>query len=118
MVFPVAHGRTSQGPYASSAAFIRYDPTLLVSRPASRRPSQAQVLMQSDDGQEAMELTDESAGRELLFFGDFESSWRSSGEENVDAEGREASQQLNEVIWKQAAESWDQGRLAGIFVSA
>lgn len=114
MVFPIAHGRTSHGPYSSSAAFLRYDPTLLSSRPASRAASQSKLSTPPDE--DKSEIDDGSAGREMLFFGDFESSWRSAGEEDVDLEAGTSAADLNEQIWKQAAKSWDQGRLAGVFV--
>jgi hypothetical protein len=58
-----------------------------------------------------------SAGREFLFFGDLESEWRADHETEVDKDGAAAARELNRAIWEQAAVSFNEGRLAGIFVS-
>lgn len=88
--FDVLHGCTSKGPYDSSAVFFRYDPRL---------------------------AEDVGVEREFLFFGDMESDWRRKGEEGHDSEGRAAAEKYNTAIWTEAAESWDVGRLAGVFAS-
>jgi hypothetical protein len=80
--------------------FIRYDPSLIPDREK-----------QSEEGE------DEAAGREFLFFGDVESGWRKTGEEDWDKEHGEIAAELNRAVWEEAAKSFDEGRLAGIFVS-
>jgi cAMP phosphodiesterase len=62
-------------------------------------------------------FTSSSLNREFLFFGDVESDWRREGEESFDAEGQAKAREYNEAIWTEAADSWDHGRLAGVFVS-
>lgn len=97
LTYPVAHGCTSQGLYESSAVFIRYDPAAL---------------------NESENETGRGEGyREFLFFGDVESDWRKEGEEDVNKANREGAEKMNKEIWREAARGWDDGRLAGVFVS-
>lgn len=97
LVYPVAHGCTSKGLYESSAVFIRYDPAALSDGP---------------------ENVDTGKGlREFLFFGDVESAWRKSGDEDVSPAGKVGAARMNEAIWDEAARGWDEGRLAGVFVN-
>lgn len=102
LTYPVSHGCTSKGTYASSAMFIRYD-----SIPINRMNGES-VYRDEDDRS--------NSGREFLFFGDVESEYRKEGEEGEMLEqGRQAGV-LNRAIWEVAAKSWVDGRLAGIFV--
>lgn len=84
--------------------FFRYDPQANASQTPSREATPSTIL-------------DEGLNREFLFFGDVESDWRRKGEEGYDKEGQESARTYNMAIWSMAAESWDAGRLAGIFVS-
>jgi hypothetical protein len=52
-----------------------------------------------------------------LFFGDVESSWRKESDKSVNADIGKTAKELNRAIWEEAAKSWNEGRLAGIFVS-
>lgn len=56
-------------------------------------------------------------GKEFLFLGDMESAYRKSGENGTHQELRAKAGRLNSVIWEEAAKSWIEGRLCGIFVS-
>lgn len=56
-------------------------------------------------------------GREFLFFGDVESCWRAHHETHVDKEAGHTAGKLNKAIWEQAAKSFHEGRLAGVFAS-
>ncbi|KAK4684208.1 hypothetical protein P7C73_g5988, partial [Tremellales sp. Uapishka_1] len=94
LTFPVAHGCTSHGLYESSAMFIRYDPSSMERKPI--------------DG--------EDGGSEFLFFGDVESDYRAEGEEEVGKEIGLQAKELNKVVWEEAAKSWKEGRLTGIFI--
>lgn len=127
--FHVSHGCTSKGTYESSAMFIRYDPEAVGGTPsgsASAGPSEPSVprrgsrsssrLAQAESSSAGSE-TSASGRREFLFFGDVESDFRLPGEEGHDVEGRDRAREYNQAIWEEAARSWDQGRLAGIFVS-
>ncbi|GMK55203.1 hypothetical protein CspeluHIS016_0202590 [Cutaneotrichosporon spelunceum] len=114
LVFPVSHGQTSQGPYSSSAVFIRYDPSLMPSRPASRRAST--MSNSQDDGEVESSSFMDSAGREFLFFGDVESEWRADHETEVNKDGGAVAGVYNRAIWEQAAVSLQEGRLAGVFL--
>jgi len=102
--FHVLHGCTSQGLYESSAMFFRYDPSVM--SPAASRGTTPPS--EQDPGPANL--------REFLFFGDVESDWRQEGEEDWDVDGQQAARGYNEVIWAEAARSWDAGRLAGVFV--
>ncbi|BEJ16385.1 hypothetical protein CspHIS471_0509900 [Cutaneotrichosporon sp. HIS471] len=115
LVFPVSHGQTSQGPYSSSATFIRYDPSLMPSRPASRRASHTMSNSQDDIEMDSSSFMG-SAGREFLFFGDVESEWRADHEMDVDKDGGAVAGAYNRAIWEQAAVSFTEGRLAGVFL--
>jgi hypothetical protein len=55
--------------------------------------------------------------REFLFFGDVESDYRGEGDEDVEVENQNRARAYNEAIWAEAAEGWEAGRLAGVFVS-
>ncbi|KLT45384.1 hypothetical protein CC85DRAFT_231499, partial [Cutaneotrichosporon oleaginosum] len=116
LVFPVAHGHTSQGPYSSSATFIRHDPSLMASRPVSRRASQSAISTPQEDMDTETNGLFGTAGREFLFFGDVESEWRADHEAEVDRDGAAAAGAYNRAIWEQAAMSFGEGRLAGIFL--
>lgn len=52
-----------------------------------------------------------------MFFGDIETGWRHDGEGEVDQDAGERAGNLNKDVWEEAARSWREGRLAGIFVS-
>lgn len=58
-----------------------------------------------------------SVGREFLFFGDVESGWRAESEKHVNQEAAHTAEKLNRAIWEEAAKSFKEGRLAGVFVS-
>ncbi|WVW84184.1 hypothetical protein I302_106214 [Kwoniella bestiolae CBS 10118] len=103
LTYPVAHGCTSKHTYQSSAMFIRHDPSAITQSTPSTPSSTSSTKTKGK-------------GREFLFFGDLESSYRSPGEQNVDVErGREAKE-LNDVIWKEASGTYKDGRLCGIFI--
>ncbi|OCF38678.1 hypothetical protein I317_07529 [Kwoniella heveanensis CBS 569] len=102
LTYPVAHGCTSKHTYESSAMFVRYDPGA-ITQPAT--PSSLSAPSNRVDG-----------GREFLFFGDVESSYRRSGEEGVDVERGKEAETLNGAIWREAAKSWKDGRLCGVFI--
>ncbi|WVQ80159.1 hypothetical protein IAT38_002264 [Cryptococcus sp. DSM 104549] len=104
--YPVVHGSTSRETYESSAMFIRYDPSLL-------GPSTA---ASSVDGDGFVEDQPNGAGKEFLFFGDLEGSFRQLGDEKIDADRAKESKVLNKTIWQEAAKSWKDGRLCGIFI--
>lgn len=78
--------------------FIRYDPA---------------AISDEDDP----EVGQGEGYREFLFFGDVESDYRAKGEEEVGADGKEGAARMNRAIWEEGARGWDDGRLAGIFVS-
>jgi hypothetical protein len=125
LTYPVAHGCTSHGLYESSAVFIRYDqgsieaalgddgeaPTLRSSPPQSQRKSQ------TNTGDDSLDSYAPPGSREFLFFGDVESDYRASGDEEAHKATRSDAGRMNGEIWDEAARSWDSGRLAGIFVS-
>jgi cAMP phosphodiesterase len=85
---PVAHGNTSKGVYESTAFFVRLD----------------EYSEAADDHDEP------HPGAELLFWGDVESK--------LDDHNDPAAQELHASVWREAAKSWDEGRLTGIFVSS
>lgn len=122
LAFPVAHGSTSHGSYPSSAMFIRYDPAamteldMLDSRPASPTNGTTPFKLHVEQPLEPHER--EKQGREFLFFGDMSSEYRSELQQDVAPEERHEAARLNKEIWKAAAKSWDDGRLAGVFVRA
>ncbi|EIW65931.1 hypothetical protein TREMEDRAFT_35751 [Tremella mesenterica DSM 1558] len=107
LAFPVNHGCTSKGTYESSAFFIRYDPETKSSIPLAGH---------SDVKHVDTTVRNSGEGREFLFFGDVESGWRSDGELNIDQARGEESERLNRAIWDEAATSWIEGRLAGVFI--
>lgn len=124
LVFPVSHGRTTSGPYGSSAFFLRYDPSVLESAPPSRAASQTSALSSKRNSFQANSpppLGDgdpmEPMGREFLFFGDVESRWRPESQQDWGIEAGKYADEMNVKVWEQAATSVRQGRLAGIFVS-
>lgn len=88
--------------------FIRYDP-LALARESHDTDSKERF---ERDG-----AARQGSQREFLFFGDVESEWRKEGEEGYDAEGAKRAGDMCREIWREAAGSWDEGRLAGIFVS-
>lgn len=96
--------------YESSAIFIRYDPSAM--REGSE-DSDHVTMEASSVGLEAPHF----AAREFLFFGDVESEWRKEGEEHKFPDQAKSAKSLCVEIWKEAATSWKEGRLAGIFVS-
>jgi hypothetical protein len=112
--------------------FIRYDPDALA-RPSTdvnadadaHKPDTARAGAYVDAGgrndQEGYERRQETnqkqKQREFLFFGDVESEWRQNGEEGFNAEGAKRAGDMCREIWAEAAGSWDEGRLAGVFVS-
>lgn len=120
-IFPLSHGATSHGPYGSSAVFVRYDPGMLASVPASRRQSLSTPPVDPDDS--TLSLTslasaEDGGEAEFLFFGDFESAYRAPGKEETDAAAAETANQHNRAIWEQAARSMRAGKLSSVFVSA
>lgn len=86
--------------------FIRYDPSALTQTPPS-----------SSSHSSSSTTKGKGKGKEFLFFGDVESSYRNSGEEDIDIERGKEAKRLNEHIWKEASKSFKDGRLCGIFVS-
>lgn len=112
--------------------FIRYDPDALA-RPSDKgnadahanEPDGADAEASESSGdrndQEGYERRQEAnqkqKQREFLFFGDVESEWRQNGEEGFNPEGAKRAGDMCREIWAEAAGSWDEGRLAGIFVS-
>jgi hypothetical protein len=118
--FHVAHGCTTKGLYESSAIFIRYDPSSLAKSKdhLSRNLNSSHSARKRDRAQERGEDEEDIAdGREFLFFGDVESGWRGKGEEEYEKEHGRIVEGYNQAIWEEAARSWDEGRLAGVFVS-
>lgn len=107
--FHVLHGCTSHGQYESSAMFFRYDPNVMALTPMEEDPPEAGPSRRPSLS---------GAGREFLFFGDLESDWRREGDEDWDQEGQTKAREYNEAIWSEAAESWDHGRLAAVFVGS
>ncbi|WWD03318.1 hypothetical protein V865_001369 [Kwoniella europaea PYCC6329] len=105
LTYPVAHGCTSKNTYESSAMFIRYDPSALTQTPPS-----------SSSHSSSSTTKGKGKGKEFLFFGDVESSYRNSGEEDIDIERGKEAKRLNEHIWKEASKSFKDGRLCGIFI--
>ncbi|WVQ67318.1 uncharacterized protein L199_005514 [Kwoniella botswanensis] len=105
LTYPVAHGCTSKNTYESSAMFIRYDPSALTQTPPS---SSSHSPSSTTEGK--------GKGKEFLFFGDVESSYRNPGEEDIDIERGKEAKRLNEHIWKEASKSFKDGRLCGIFI--
>lgn len=109
--------------------FIRYDPEAVggissvpalaapVESNAPRRGSRSSSRLAQAESNSAGSEPSSSSLREFLFFGDVESDFRLPGEEEHDVEGRDRAREYNQAIWEEAARSWDQGRLAGIFVS-
>lgn len=91
---------------------------MLASQPASRAASTSRSKLSATPGEDLEgSISSESAhGREILFFGDVESEYRPEGKEDFDVEGGKEAGRLNRAIWKQAAASFSQGRLAGVFV--
>ncbi|WRT66664.1 uncharacterized protein IL334_003624 [Kwoniella shivajii] len=124
LTYPVVHGCTSRHTYESSAMFIRYDPTAISKTPpsSSRKANQSGANNANGNGASpsaaspASSSSSSNAGREFLFFGDVESSYRRKGEEQVDIKRGKEAEKLNEVVWKEAAKSWKDGRLCGIFL--
>ena len=89
---------------------------------ASANPDQKDGAGNDDGDDEDEEESDDDDGyttakREFLFFGDVESEWRQVGAEGYDAAGAKRAGDMCRAIWQEAATSWDEGRLAGIFVS-
>ncbi|WVQ99702.1 hypothetical protein IAU59_006843 [Kwoniella sp. CBS 9459] len=109
LTYPVAHGCTSKHTYESSAMFIRYDPGAITQPDSS--PSSLSLTPNGNGSRIGPD-----AGREFLFFGDVESSYRRPGEEGVDVERGKEAEEMNKAIWKEAAKSWEDGRLCGIFI--
>ncbi|WWC89016.1 uncharacterized protein L201_003934 [Kwoniella dendrophila CBS 6074] len=107
LTYPIAHGCTTKHTYESSAMFIRYDPSALTETPPSSRSSTS--TSRKTNGHVR-------PGREFLFFGDVESSFRKKGEEHIDTARAKEAKELNETVWKEASTSWKQGRLCGIFL--
>jgi hypothetical protein len=109
--------------------FIRYDPEALDQRErdqelGSELPSKGKTdsktapagATEEQDGRRDAG-PQRGSGREFLFFGDVESEWRNEGEEGYDAAGAKRAGDMCGEIWAEAARSWDEGRLAGVFVS-
>ncbi|OXC68333.1 hypothetical protein AYX13_03034 [Cryptococcus neoformans] len=100
-LYPLVHGSTSKETYESSGAFIRHMPLPYLSpKPVTgvrsrRKPKE---------------------GKEFLFLGDMESAYRKSGENGAHPELRAKAGRFNSVIWEEAARSWIEGRLCGIFI--
>nr|XP_018262741.1 uncharacterized protein I303_04221 [Kwoniella dejecticola CBS 10117]OBR84899.1 hypothetical protein I303_04221 [Kwoniella dejecticola CBS 10117] len=112
LTYPVAHGCTSKHTYESSAMFIRYDPTAVTRTP----PSSSRSLANGSGFTTRSGSSTPKKGREFLFFGDVESSYRKQGEEHVDIERGKEAEEMNGQVWKEAAKSWNEGRLCGIFI--
>lgn len=82
--------------------FFRYDPAIMMPTPIEATQAGS---------------PDTFSNREFLFFGDLESDWRNEGEEDWDKPAQESARQYNDAVWSEAAASWDNGRLAAVFVS-
>lgn len=101
-LYPLVHGSTSKETYESSGAFIRHMPLPYLSpKPVTSVRSRRKP----------------KEGKEFLFLGDMESAYRKSGENGAHPELRAKAGRFNSVIWEEAARSWIEGRLCGIFVS-
>ena len=125
LTYPVAHGCTSHGIYESSAVFIRYDRGSIeaalgedgeASLDRSSHPS-SQPRPQPRPEDTSLRTHTPPGSREFLFFGDVESDYRASGDEEAHKATRSDAGRMNGEIWDEAARSWNSGRLAGIFVS-
>ncbi|KAK8864671.1 hypothetical protein IAR55_001922 [Kwoniella newhampshirensis] len=103
--YPVVHGLTSRGHYDSSAMFIRCRPDGTCPRAGSNGNGALRPRDQDPD-----------AGRQVLFFGDVESSFRRPGDEDVDMDRRDLAGEMTRAIWTEAAKSWNEGMLCGIFI--
>jgi hypothetical protein len=126
LTYPVAHGCTSHGLYESSAVFIRYDQGSIEAALGEdgeasldrSSPPQVQHKSQTNAGDAPLDSQHTPPGsREFLFFGDVESDYRASGDEEAHKATRSDAGRMNGEIWDEAARSWNSGRLAGIFVS-
>ena len=122
--FEVSHGCTSKGKYESTAVFIRYNGTRTTRQSSARRglPAHHRTALSSHSARHVGSRQDSAGegqgnGREFLFFGDVESSFRPVGSVDSDVEGKERARKCYEKIWAEAATSWTHGDLAGIFVS-
>ncbi|WVQ77839.1 hypothetical protein IAR50_007536 [Cryptococcus sp. DSM 104548] len=100
--FPLLHGATSQGEFESSALFIRHTPQPHFSASSTPKPN----------GASGPQLEE----KEFLFFGDMESAYRRPGEEDVDSDRAAEADKMNRDVWAEAARSWDEGRLSGVFL--
>ncbi|WWC69894.1 uncharacterized protein I206_103837 [Kwoniella pini CBS 10737] len=117
LTYPVVHGCTSKHTYESSAMFIRYDPSAITrTPPSSSHPSPSQTITNGSGPSSKSNSNKPKKGKEFLFFGDVESSYRKKGEEEVDLKRGKEAQELNKQIWKEAAKSWSEDRLCGIFI--
>ncbi|WWD17019.1 hypothetical protein CI109_101455 [Kwoniella shandongensis] len=117
--YPLVHGLTSRGHYDSSAMFIQCRPSGEAPKRPERNPSPTISTNANGNGNGnglANRTEDKDTGRQLLFFGDLESSFRKPGEEEVDAMRKDLAGEMNRTIWTQAAKSWKEGKLAGIFI--
>ncbi|WVR06780.1 hypothetical protein IAU60_003815 [Kwoniella sp. DSM 27419] len=123
LTYPVVHGCTSKHTYESSAMFIRYDPGAITKTPPSTQPPSPTAHPPGSDGESAgvngykrWRHEQGGSGREFLFFGDVESSYRRPGEEGIDVERGKEAERMNGSIWREAAKSFNQGRLCAIFI--
>ena len=99
--------------------FVRYDPSMLGSVPASRRQSLSTPPVDPDDSTvslASLASAEDSGEAEFLFFGDFESAYRAPGEESTAVAAGETAGEHNQAIWEQAAKSMKAGRLTSIFM--
>ena len=90
-----------------------------MSQPASRSASRTHLSATPvGDEVDSNNITPDGVhGREFLFFGDVESEYRPEGKGHINVDQATEAAKLNQAIWKQAATSFSEGRLAGIFVS-
>lgn len=89
---------------------------MIMSQPVSRSASRSKLSSTPGEDLDSIKA-DSVQGREFLFFGDVESEYRADGKDLINADTAREAGKLNLAIWKQAAISFSQGRLAGVFVS-
>ncbi|WVO19407.1 uncharacterized protein IAS62_000688 [Cryptococcus decagattii] len=100
-LYPLVHGCTSKEIYESSGAFIRHLPLPYLPLKTAPHVRSRRKPME---------------GKEFLFLGDMESAYRNTGENGTHQEVRAKASRLNSMIWEEAASSWIEGRLCGIFI--
>ena len=108
--FELSHHCNSRGPYGSTAFFIKFDASQLSLADGRVDADVNGAPRFASGGSRA------GGGKELLFFGDMESSFHKIGGEAFGADGPARAKKLNDLVWTEAARVWDEGLLLGIFV--